>query len=123
MKIFGIQIGNTVQESTEKSILRLISLLEKTPGGFRHRDIYRELKALCLRNPDIVSSLIFSGDINGDFKCRLLFEYSKDHGGSCAISDNPQWAKTMRELIIPRMTELPDYFQGQIRWYQDTLGL
>jgi hypothetical protein len=123
MKIFGIQIGSARQESTEESILRLVSLLKNTPSGYGHRDVYNELNALCLKNPNIVASLVFGEKPNKNIRDCLLFEYSKDHVGSCGLPYNPQWTKMMRELIIPRMTELPSDFQGKIRWYQDVHGL
>lgn len=117
MKVFGIQIGNVTQESTEKSILNLISQLK----SIHH--VPRRLNALCLTNSDIVVSLVFGSKLDKDVRGRLLFLYSKDHTGSCGLSDNPRWVIMMRELIIPRMTELPDDFRCLIRWYQNVHGL
>jgi hypothetical protein len=76
-----------------------------------------------LENPKAVASLIFGKTLSPKDREKLLFEFSKDHGGSCALSDNPCWATMMRILIVPRVKELPHDWQGSISWYQRVHGL
>lgn len=126
MRIFGFDVFRTSPKRPKdiaSQIIDLIYKLEGTPSGFRRRDVYLELRSLCLRNPSAVAGLVLGDGLSIELRERLCFQYSTDHGGSVRLSDNPRWARMMRDFIIPRMDELPTKFQLFIQWYQKTLGL
>jgi hypothetical protein len=108
-----------------QEIIALILELENTHGGFRRYKVAVKLNRICLRNPQTVASLIFddASILNEIRKERLLFQYSTDHWGSLRIRDNPRWADMMRSFVIPLMDTLPEEFQRQIKWHQETHGL
>lgn len=110
----GADLLGKASERAEAEILRILFGLKSKP---KHH-IPRRLNVLCLDNPNIVASLVFGDKLDESIKERLLFQYSRDHTGSCRLSDNPQWAEMMRGLIVPRTTQLPSDFQMLIKWYQ-----
>lgn len=121
MKIFGIQMGGTAQETVETVENTILKTIERDVKNKHH--VPRKLNYLCLKNPEAVASLVFRDELDKDTKYRLLFLYSTDHTGSCWLRDNPNWARMMRDLIIPRTDELSGHLQLTIKWYQDVHGL
>lgn len=115
---------NQLNHLKAQEIIALISKLENTPGGFRHKEVAVQLSNICLKNPGTAAALVFDeNSLNEIRRERLLFRYSTDHWGSLWIRDNPQWAAMMREIIIPLMEYLPEQFQEQIKWHQEMHGL
>lgn len=115
---------NQLNHLKAQEIIALISKLENTPGGFRHREVSVQLKNICLKNPGTVASLVFDeNSLNEIRRERLLFLYSTDHWGSVRTRDNPQWAAMMRCFVIPLIDDLPKEFQREIKWYQEIHGL
>lgn len=104
---------------TAKKILNLINEWETTPSLFLRKDVYLRLNSMCLEYPLVVILLVFDEELNEDLRDHLLFRYSKDHGGSCTLSDNPRWSR-MIKLMVPNMAMLPNKFQIILHWYQET---
>ncbi len=123
MKIFGIQIGNVIQESTEVNIKepqikiadQILHLISNIPDGHRHQN--KELKNLCLANPQIIAEMIFSDNTDEQIKSDLLFSYSKDHGGGVPLKTLPMWVDMMEMFILPRFDELSYSMAVHTKWY------
>jgi len=111
------------KKSIKEKILAVMKQLNYTSSGTKHYRLSKKLTNLCLSNPQTIEEITFDETIEVENRRYILFLYSKDRRGSCLISDNPSWARMMREFVIPKVEKLPEEFQAHIYWYQKIHGL
>lgn len=94
---------------------QILYLINSIPDGHRHQN--KELKNLCLANPQTIAEMIFSDGIDEQIKSDLLFSYSKDHGGGVSLETLPMWSNMVKMFILPRFDELSFSISNHIGWY------
>lgn len=100
----------------QDAIYKKYQQLQRTPSGFRHADVYEELKGLVLKDQDALYDLIFSGRLSDD-EVHELMRFG-GHGGSVAKKYNRHWAPFMARLR-ERQDELPESVQFSLDWLKE----
>lgn len=97
-------------------LIFIINDIKQTEWGFSRRDKMLILRRFCQDNPGEVAKLIFSS-LEERHKEEILFYYSLDNLGSCALDDQPFWSRMVRDCILPRQNELSLEMREQLDWW------